>query len=67
MNDNTWSCLYCEYFDCGGQAIVERSKLTGEVAKGDCLNRLSPVFQCSSDFYCDQFTFSESLSTFNDA
>lgn len=48
-------CSYCEYFDAGGLAKAERSRASGELLHGDCLNSLSPRFETTSAMTCDHF------------
>lgn len=49
-------CLTCEYFDGGGQKLVNDAKLSGEPLHGDCLCSASPRFQTWSNQFCIQWT-----------
>jgi len=53
--DPTRTCAYCEYFDGGGQARIERARATDTVLHGDCLNRRSPRFTTDSTDTCPEF------------
>lgn len=48
------TCLACEYFDCGGEAIASAARESGVPIEGDCLNSWSsPRFQTISSDTCE--------------
>lgn len=55
------TCCFCEYFDGGGLAAVNRARKGEEQIEGDCLNSHSPRFQTKSDDTCDVFCRDSSI------
>ena len=49
------TCKWCEYFDGGGLAIVQRAREGSDGVDGDCLNSRAPHFQTGSDDTCQMF------------
>lgn len=48
-------CARCEYFDGGGEAIVQQALDGLKIVNGDCLNSQSPRFQTTSHDTCASF------------
>ena len=57
------SCAWCEYFDGGGLAAVQRAREGGRVVHGDCLNPSSRRFGTTSDDSCAFFVSDEPGAT----
>ncbi len=54
---DTRTCAFCEYFDGGGERIVDTARYDDAVVHGDCLCNKSPRFEKTSRMTCSFWYF----------